>query len=402
MPHVSTRLALAGAVTLLASASAAAAMALPAAASAAPSTVYVSPHGTATAPDHGCDSAAFQSVQSAVTAVASGGTVVACGGTYSEDVAVAKPLSLSGEKHAVIDAAGLDNGILVTASHVRIAGFTVTGAIGEGIFVESASHVTIEGNVVTGNDQGASPPNPAPASYAECQPTGGVPGDCGEGIHLMGTSWSTVAGNVVTGNTGGILLTDETGPTAHNKIIENVTANNLYDCGITLAGHNPGAAPGGVPSPQTAGVYANLIEGNSSSGNGTGLTTMGTGAGVLMATALPGGAVYDNIVTHNALSGNGLAGVTVHSHVAGQDLNGNVVTSNLIGVNNLDGDNAFAGHVNDQTTGVLVGTVDPLTIDVAGNVVTGDHFGIWTTGPVTVQHAKNNRFIDVAVHIATG
>jgi hypothetical protein len=56
--------------------------------------------------------------------------------------------------------------------------------------------------------------------------------------------------------------------------------------------------------------------------------------------------------------------------VPGQDLNGNVVTGNLIGVNNLD----------------------------------GDHFGIWTTttGPVTVQHAKNNLFLKVAVPIATG
>jgi parallel beta-helix repeat protein len=405
MPHVSTRHALAGAVTLLAGASAAAAMALPAtaaAAAAAPATVYVAVGATPTAPDHSCASAAFQSIQSAISAVAAGGRVVVCGGTYHEDVAVSKPLSLAGEKHAVIDAAGLDTGILVTASHVRIAGFTVTGAIGEGILVESVSHVTIAGNVVTGNDQGASPPNPAPASYPECQPAGGVPGDCGEGIHLMGTSWSTIAGNVVKGNTGGILLTDETGPAAHNDIIGNATVDNLYDCGITLAGHNGGAAPNGVPAPATAGVYANLVEGNTSSGNGTGLTTMGTGAGVLMATALPGGAVYDNTVTHNALSGNGLAGVTVHSHVGGEDLNGNVVTGNLIGVNNLDGDNAFAGHVDDQTTGVLAGTVDPLTIDVAGNVITGDHFGIWTTGPVTVQHATGNLFINDAVDVAAG
>ena len=95
-------------------------------------------------------------------------------------------------------------------------------------------------------------------------------------------------------------------------------------------------------------------------------------------------------------------GGAVHSHVGGQDLNGNVVTGNLIGVNNLDGDNAFAPVLDDQTTGVLVGTVDPLTIVVKGNVITGDHFGIWTTGPVTVQHAKNNLFLKVAVPIATG
>lgn len=349
--------------------------------------------------DNSCDSAAFQSIQSAVTAVASGGTVVVCGGTYSEDVAVAKPLSLAGGKHAVIDATGKINGILVTASHVRIAGFTVTGAIGEGILVESASHVTIAGNVVTGNDLGGVP-NPVPTTYAECQTVGGVPGDCGEGIHLMGSSASTVAGNVVTNNTGGILLSDETGPTDHNAITGNLVANNMFDCGVTIAGHNPGAAPNGVPAPATAGVYANLVQGNNITGNGI----KGQGGGVILATGLPGGAVYGNVIKNNAISGNGLAGVTVHSHVAGQDLNGNVVTGNLIGVNNLDGDNDFAPHVDDQTTGVFVGSAAPLTIDVAGNVITGDHFGIWTTttGPVTVQHAKNNLFIDVAVPIAAG
>ena len=400
MPHVSTRLALAGAVTLLASAAAATAMALPAAASGAPGTVYVSPHGTATAPDRSCGSAAFQSIQPAVSAVAAGGTVVVCGGTYHEDVAVAKPLSLTGKKHAVINATGQINGILDTASHVRISGFTVTGAIGEGILVESASHVTIAGNVVTGNDLGASPPSATPASYPECQTVGGVPGDCGEGIHLMGSSASTVIGNVVTGNTGGILLSDETGPTDHNAIIGNLVANNMFDCGVTIAGHNPNAAPGGVPAPATAGVYANLVQGNKITDNGI----KGQGGGVILATGLPGGAVYDNVIKNNAISGNGLAGVTVHNHAPGQDLNGNVVTGNLIGVNNLDGDNDFAPHVDDQTTGVFVGAAAPLTIDVVGNVIADNHFGIWTTttGPVTVQHAKDNLFLNVAVPIATG
>jgi len=400
MPHVSKRQALAGAVTLLASAAAATAMAVPAAAaSTAPATVYVSPHGTATAPDRSCYSAAFQSIQSAVSAVASGGTVVVCGGTYAEDVAVSRPVSLAGEKHAVINATGKINGIFVTASHVRIAGFTVTGAIGEGILVESASHVTIAGNVVTGNDRGGVP-NGVSTTYPECQTVGGVPGDCGEGIHLMGTSWSTVIGNVSTNNTGGLLLSDETGPTAHNVIVGNVVADNMFDCGVTIAGHNPGAAPGGVPAPATAGVYANLVQGNKISDNGI----KGQGGGVIMATALPGGAVYDNVIKNNAISGNGLAGVTVHSHVPGEDVNGNVVTGNLIGVNNLDGDNDFAPHVDDQTTGVFVGSAAPLTIDVVGNVFAGDHFGIWTTttGPVTVRHAKDNVFLNVAVPVGQG
>jgi hypothetical protein len=178
----------------------------------------------------------------------------------------------------------------------------------------------------------------------------------------------------------------------------NVSAGNLFDCGITVVGHDPEAAPGGVPAPSVAGVYDNLVADNSILGNGT----KGEGAGVVLATALPGGAVYGNTVERNAINGNGLSGVTVHSHVTGQFINGNVVTENLIDVNNLDGDNDFAPHVDDQTTGVLVATVSPLTIEVARNTITGDHFGIWTTRPTTVRHATGNMFRGVAAPVAHG
>ena len=401
MRSVFTWQASAGTVTLLAGASAAAVIAVPAAAAStvrsAP-TVYVAVHGSAAASDRGCGSAAYSSIQAGVSAAGAGGVVVVCGGTYDEDVTVPVPVSLVGKGRPRIDATGKINGITVTAPGVRVSGFQVTGAIGEGILVDSVNKATIEHNVVSGNDRGGLPVNPVSNSYPECQAQGGVPGDCGEGIHLMGSSDSVVAGNVVTGNSGGILLSDETGPTAHNRITANVVAGNLFDCGVTVVGHNPGGAPAGVPAPKTAGVYANVISGNTISGNGT----KGEGAGVVLATGLPGGAVYDNTVEHNAISGNGISGVTVHSHVAGQFLNGNVVTQNLITVNNLDGDNDFAPHVDDQTTGVLVATVAPLAIDVVGNKIAGDHFGIWTTGPATVTHAHDNFFLGDAQPVAQG
>jgi hypothetical protein len=50
-------------------------------------------------------------------------------------------------------------------------------------------------------------------------------------------------------------------------------------------GHNPKAAPGGVPAPRTAGVYDNDITGNDITGNGT----AGQGAGVVLATACQAG-----------------------------------------------------------------------------------------------------------------
>jgi parallel beta-helix repeat protein len=360
-------------------------------------TVYVSEHGSASARDASCGSAAYTSIGAGVSAVAAGGTVVVCGGTYHEDVTVAKPLSLAGRSGAVIDATGHNNGVLVTAGHVTVSGLRVTNAIGEGILVSSADHVTIAGNVVTHNDLGGVA-NPVPNTYAECQAQGAVPGDCGEGIHLMASSYATVAGNVSTGNSGGILLTDETGPAAHNRIVGNVVAGNLFDCGITVVGHNPKAAPGGVPAPQVAGVYANDIQGNDISGNGL----KGAGAGVVLATPLPGGAVYDNTIQGNSINGNGMSGVSVHSHVPGQFLNGNVITHNMIGTNNVVGDSSFAPHVDKQTTGVLVGTVTPLSITVSGNVIAENHFGIWTTGQVTAQGEQDNVFAGDAVPVAQG
>jgi parallel beta-helix repeat protein len=259
-------------------------------------TVYVSPHGTATARDSNCDSAAYHSIGDAVSAAAPGATVVVCGGVYHEHVTVAKPMSLLGRSHPVIDAADKVNGILIAGPHVTVRGFKVTSAVGEGILVGSASYATIAGNTVTHNDLGGALVNPVPTSYAECQAAGGIPGDCGEGIHLMGSSHSTVAGNISTGNSGGILLSDETGPTEYDRIEGNVVSGNDSDCGITLAGHNPAAAPSGVPAPQVAGVYANSIVGDDITRN----RTAGQGAGVLLATALPGGAVYDNTTTLTA------------------------------------------------------------------------------------------------------
>jgi hypothetical protein len=58
--------------------------------------------------------------------------------------------------------------------------------------------------------------------------------------------------------------------------------------------------------------------------------------------------------------------------------------------------------VDKQTTGVLVGTVAPLSIKVSGNVIAHDHFGIWTTGPVTIQDERDNSFAGDAVPVARG
>lgn len=369
---------------------------MPAQAAAAPHPVYVSAHAKSMAADQNCGTAAYRSINAAVSAAPAGGMVVVCAGTYHEDVALAKPLTLQGQGNVTVDATNMINGVLITASHVTVEGFTFTHAIGEGVLADHVSDVTVRNNVVTDNDLGGQTADPVPNDYPECKAANGVPADCGEGLHLMGVTDSTVSGNVSAGNSGGILLTDEDGPTARNHISGNVVADNLSDCGITVVGHNGNAAPGGVPAPAVAGVYDNDIAGNNISGNGTN----GEGAGVVLATAAPGGAVYRNTIEHNAINGNGLSGVTVHSHVPGQFLNGNVVRDNQIGVNNLKGDRDFSPVVDLSTTGVLVATVDPLSITVEHNVVSGDHFGAFIIGPSTVEHVQDNTFAGVAVPVS--
>lgn len=372
--------------------------------SASPSTLYVSTSAKAGGAGTSCATASYRSIAPAIAGAPAGSTVVVCPGAYVGQVIVTKPVVLRGEG-ATIVANGKTTGVTVPVPGVTVEGFTVRGAIGEGILVVGkpgapVSHVTIKGNLVEGNDQGN--PTGAPISkspYRECNATGHVPGDCGEGIHLMTAADSVVEGNVVVDNSGGILLTDELGPTDHNLVEGNTVEYNALDCGVTIAGHSVKGFVKGATVPASGGVYDNTVKGNTIIGNGT----TGQGGGVLLATGAPGGAVYGNVVTGNTIGGNGLAGVTVHSHAPGQDLNDNVVEHNTITTNNLAGDYDFSPHVDPKTTGVIVASaVGPIKITVTGNSISGNAIGIWTTGPVSVSGMAANIFKGVAAHSVVG
>jgi hypothetical protein len=382
--------------------------------------LYVSPKAWTLAKDQSCGTAAFRTIQSAVIAAPAGSTVVACPGTYAEQVVVTKPLSLQG-KHAVINEAGvvptfkvpipgvgteaIYAAVIVASSHVNVSGFKITNAQGEGILAAGLGKtiygLDISGNAVVHNDLGG-PKSP----YFQCAAAGAVPGDCGEGVHFAGgVADSLVRGNYIAGNSGGILLSDDLGPT-HNNVIENNTVTgNTADCGITVPGHNPMALSStGVPRPTVAGVYKNLIKDNVVTGNGV----KGDGAGVLFANAGPGTASYDNWVEGNYIAGNGLSGVTMHAHKVGkgqfEDLNGNVIVGNAIGKNNLDGDplDGPPGPSDHVTTGVLVysgGT--PVRVSITHNHIFNDSIGIWLSKAVTASGLRANVFTKVKTPFST-
>lgn len=361
-----------------------------------------------------CRSRPCKTLGYALTQAGPNNTIVIGPGTYPEsgNANVVKPglkglsiRSIGSAARTVIDATGNANGILIEASGVSVTGLTVENANLEGILAEpplsswpkgptsapaNISHVTITGNVVVNNDRAFNtslPPDSAcPSSLTDAD-------DCGEGLHLLGVSWSKVIGNNVSHNVGGILVSDggfgiSVGPAAHNLIAFNHSSDNLFDCGITLPGHDPRAVAtsgpdAGRPQPNLAGVYDNQVIGNISTGNGA--------AGLLDAAPYPGAASYDNLFAGNSASGNGNAGFVLHSHAPLQDVSGIVVVGNRFGPNNLAGD-PDTGVM--TTTGVMLLSIAvPTSIVVAGNTISNNVNGIAFNSNITV--VGHNRFVNV-------
>jgi hypothetical protein len=385
--------------------------------------LFVSKNANPAGADQSCHSARYPTIRSALKAARAWSAVVVCPGVYHEQVVVKKPVALIGLR-ATIDETGVTPGFAVSppgagkltifagvvtvSSHVSIQGFTVRNALGEGILAAGVlgtiSHISITHNAVVHNDLGGGVP-PASA-YFECQAQGPEPGDCGEGVHFIAVADSEVNGNFIAHNSGGVLLTDETGPTHNNVIENNVVTRNAADCGITVPGHNPAALnKKGQRQPAIAGVYDNAIVHNVVTNNGR----EGEGAGVLFANASAGTASYDNLVEGNFIAGNGLSGVTMHAHTLqpGQfeDLSGNKIIGNRIGTNNLDGDtlDSPASPKDLKTTGVLVfsgGT--PVRTVIAHNHIFDNKIGIWLSKPVQAFGLGTNSFHNVTRPISAG
>ena len=355
-------------------------------------TVAASPPGLYVSRAHGSDanpcssSMPCQTIGHAVSMAAAGATIHVADGTYAEQVSITKKLTLVGDD-AIIDATGQTGGIQPLAgkgivgygllvfgpgaSGTVVKGFTVEHALGEGILVAATSRVLIQNNTVRLNDAGFNT-----TMTFECQAQGNIPGDCGEGVHFLSVTWSRLVGNLIENNVGGVLVTDEIGPSAHNTISHNVSKNNAMDCGITLPSHNAMA----MSDPTMGGVYDNLVFANVSEGNG--------GAGVGMFAPFPGTASYNNRVIDNVLRNNGEAGIGIHAHAPGQNVSGNSIIGNWVSGNGIDPDSG-SGH----PTGIaLFSAVVPVTVAVVANHVSHEYWGIFRAGSLTIHGLSSNHF----------
>jgi nitrous oxidase accessory protein NosD len=237
-----------------------------------------------------------------------------------------------------------------------ISGFTVEHANFEGILIANATGVTVVDNLVSHNNLALDISTPACPNIPAFETN--EADDCGEGIHLMAVDHSLIVRNEVSWNSGGILISDETGPTHDNVIDKNFVHNNSYDCGITLASHGPATSV--IPAAKLPyGISHNTISSNRSWNNGT--QVPGAGAGVGIFAPFPGTTNTGNVVINNDLENNGLPGVTMHNHAWSQfappvNMNNNVIIGNYLSGNAADTEDAATGG----PTGINIYSVAPL------------------------------------------
>jgi hypothetical protein len=276
---------------------------------------------------------------------------------------------------------------------VTVAGFTVQNALWEGILVVSASDVIIRDNRIVNNDKagpvftGATTGCPGQPAF-ETDETG----DCGGAVHLIGTAHSTVSGNSMWGNADGILISDETAESHDNLVIHNSVTDNPLDCGIVLASHPP-VGHTSAPYAPHFGIVHNTVSENISAANGVQVGGAGVG---LFSDGNGQGRVSGNVVSQNELTGNGLPGVALHTHVGpafglpADDMSGNMIVGNFISGNGADNaDTATPGptgiNINSGGGGSPVyGTI------ISQNVITNEQVDVAVNTPADLQMHLND------------
>jgi hypothetical protein len=324
---------------------------------------------------------------------------VACSPAGSTGLTAQMILASNGQlTRTTVTATGCDVGIYIGpgTDGVLISGVTVTGANEHGIFVQDASHVTIQYSVVTGNG----------VDGHACPPSGGAPPTCiaeDKGIELVGTSNSIVSQNVVSYNhaDGGIGVADD-GPTdpgapgtypgfthgAKNDVVSNnLVIDNSNGCGIVIAAYNQGTPVANIQ------VFGNTIIGTAPA-SGQLFPSPGSYIGqIVVATDGPFAEVSNTQVVGNRLDGSELPGIVVHSNVFGDVITGTLIKDNLIADNgyypgpptNMPNDPG----ISQGTTGIALiaevgGAEAPAPVlshtNASSNTVLNDANGVWICG----------------------
>jgi parallel beta-helix repeat protein len=172
------------------------ALVLPAQPAQALTNLYVDQHNpSCTNTGSGTAARPFCTIGKAAALATAGQTVLVSSGTYNEQVLPANsgtssaPISYQPAPGATVTVGGQIHAFTVSKAWIVISGFTVSGTTSYGIYLKTASHVTVSGNRVTASG--------LPAS-----------GSSAQGIYVKDTTDSQIIGNVTDHNSDtGIYLT---------------------------------------------------------------------------------------------------------------------------------------------------------------------------------------------------
>lgn len=306
---------------------------------------------------------AGESVQAAIDAVRAGGTVVVPAGTYREDLLITKPLTIRGERGAVLTRADDPADTLCNADEEAAdagleiqVGVCVLGQLGDPVpgdgdlptVVSPVPDVRIEGLTLDGFDEGVESVGTrdlrlsrltvtgsrdggilgwygAGTSVQDCTLAGGlgfaalslrrstgsavtanrVVGNAGFGIALADDVEVRVSANTVRDNAGGLVAWDsgDLGTTGDMRGLQ-VTGNDVSANSRVFGGDGPSFGRVGV---LMAGVTGSTVAGNRVRDNGPGSAGAffsGIGIGLLDAADLfGGGAAGDVRIVGNTVTG---------------------------------------------------------------------------------------------------
>ncbi|PMS17814.1 nitrous oxide reductase family maturation protein NosD [Trinickia dabaoshanensis] len=304
-----------------------------------------------------------QRVGAAIDAARAGDTVLIHGGRYVENLKIAKPLTLRGVGHPMIDGGNAGDVIRVAAPDVTISRVAVVNSGADltaqnagiyihpgadrarvdhcelvynlfGLWIEHASDVRVTGNVIVGKRDFLSPRR-------------------GNGIQLYNTTGAQIAGNTISYTRDGIYVDVSHHALFRNNVIHDVRYGthymnsyyNVWDGNRVY--HNRGGLA--IMEARNQIVKNNRVWGN-------------TDQGIMLRT------VQDSVVENNVVAGN-QRGFFIYD-AEYNTIRGNVVADNLVGVH------LWGGSVhNDVTRNDFVGNREQIRYVAASDVAwTGNYW----------------------------